>query len=223
MCGIELDSVLGSGKKNVMKTRHFVLCFTIGFTGCTGHQTFDDGSDAVREHREDAGPRSDGAKPAGNTASNGSNVADAGGNAASAGSNEADAGAANPTLGADTASNGSDIADGGGNAASAGSNEADAGAANSTLEVGADVEGTTVMVDVGEELILTLQTIGPGNYEEAMVMGDALESLGSEYATLQNPGGPTQLFHFRGVAPGQATVSIPHTTRPTFAFQIAVQ
>jgi hypothetical protein len=174
MCGSALDSSAGSGQKNVMKTRHFVLCFTIAVTGCVGHQTFDDGSDAVREHREDAGPRSDGD-------------------------------------------------DAVGNAASTGSDEADAAAASSTLDVGADVEGTTVVVDVGEELILTLQTIGPGNYEEAVVTGEAVESLGSEYATLQNPGGPTQLFHFRGVAPGQATVSIPHTTRPTFAFQIDVQ
>ena len=52
---------------------------------------------------------------------------------------------------------------------------------------------------------------------------NTVEFVSSGYAAVQNPGGPTQLFTFRAVSPGQATVSIPHTMGSTFLFDITVE
>jgi hypothetical protein len=72
-------------------------------------------------------------------------------------------------------------------------------------------DGDTVVVAVETEAQLTLGTIGPGQYGEPQISSEAVAFEGVELASLQNPGGPTQIYVFRCVRPGAATITIPHT------------
>ncbi len=96
-------------------------------------------------------------------------------------------------------------------------------ASDSSLEFGPDIEGQTLDAAVGDSLTLRLQTIGPGNYEDPQLDGDAVTFDGSELPAMQNPGGPTQLFHFTAVQPGLVAVTVPHTFGSPFTFSIDVE
>jgi hypothetical protein len=65
---------------------------------------------------------------------------------------------------------------------------------------------------VDDEIDVTLQTIGPGQYDEHPSVSSPAVAL-SKVSILMpaNPGGPRQLFQFRAVTPGRAVISIPHT------------
>ena len=71
--------------------------------------------------------------------------------------------------------------------------------------------GLTISVAVGDRIDITLQTIGPGQYETPVVSSGSVRFLGESSAGPPNPGGPRQLFRFQAVAPGRAEITIPHT------------
>jgi hypothetical protein len=85
--------------------------------------------------------------------------------------------------------------------------------------------GRLLSVRSGDEIRVTLQTIGPGQYDELpSVSSPAVVFLRVSILTPPNPAGPRQLFEFRAVAAGHAVVSIPHTGQnPRFEITIDVR
>jgi hypothetical protein len=83
--------------------------------------------------------------------------------------------------------------------------------------------GRVLSVRPRDEIHVTLQTIGPGEYELPSVSSAAVVFLGVSLLTPPNPGGPRQLFQFRVVAVGHADISIPHTGQnPRFGITVDV-
>jgi hypothetical protein len=67
-------------------------------------------------------------------------------------------------------------------------------------------------VSVGEELSITLQTIGPGEYQSPpAVSSSAVRFLDVAYVSPSVPAGPTQRFRFKAEAPGHAIVTFRHS------------
>jgi hypothetical protein len=87
-------------------------------------------------------------------------------------------------------------------------------------------DGQRVSVKVGQPIVITLQTIGGGNYGAPHVSSRAVrfESVDYPPAREQNPGGPKQVYRFTAVAVGETQIRIPHTdANPTVTFTIRVQ
>jgi hypothetical protein len=82
--------------------------------------------------------------------------------------------------------------------------------------------GKHVSAKVGQEIIITLQTIGPGQYETPRVSSSAVRFEGSYFPKEQNPGGPRQVYRFISTAVGEAKVEIPHS-QGTKVYQITVR
>jgi hypothetical protein len=74
--------------------------------------------------------------------------------------------------------------------------------------------GQTVSVALADKIDITLQTIGPGEYDTPLVSSGSVRYLGESSPGLQNPGGVRRLFQFQAVAPGRAEITIPHTRDP---------
>lgn len=72
-------------------------------------------------------------------------------------------------------------------------------------------QGSTIDLVVGQQVALTLATIGPGNYGDPELSSSAVAFDGSKSPQAQNPGGPTQIYVFHAVAVGSTTVTIPHS------------
>ncbi|MBN1652172.1 MAG: hypothetical protein JXA30_00170 [Deltaproteobacteria bacterium] len=70
--------------------------------------------------------------------------------------------------------------------------------------------GGSILVSVGQELQIILQTIGPGRYGVPETTSSTVQFIGEGDAGLQNPGGPRQVFRFYGVEPGEAEIRIPN-------------
>lgn len=85
--------------------------------------------------------------------------------------------------------------------------------------------GRLLFVGLGDEIDVTLQTIGPGEYDELpSVSSAAVTFLSVSLLTPSNPAGPKQLFQFRAVATGHAVISIPHTGQnPRFGITVDVR
>jgi hypothetical protein len=77
----------------------------------------------------------------------------------------------------------------------------------------------------GDEIDVTLQTIGPGAYNERPdVSSPAVVFSKVSMVTPPNPGGPRQLFQFRAMAAGHAVISISHTGQnPRFEITVDVR
>ena len=74
------------------------------------------------------------------------------------------------------------------------------------------IEGETLRVAVGEELELTFQTIGPGEYESPpRISSSALQFLDVTAFRPAPRAGLAQVFRFRGAIPGQAILVIHHS------------
>lgn len=84
--------------------------------------------------------------------------------------------------------------------------------------------GRLLSVGLGDEIHVTLQTIGPGEYDEhPNVSSPAVVFLRVSIITPPNPGGARQLFQFRSMAAGHAVISIPHTVQnPGFGITVDV-
>ena len=92
------------------------------------------------------------------------------------------------------------------------------------LSLGSGDNGRVLSVRPGDEIHVTLQTIGPGEYELSNVSSSAVVFLGVSILTPANPGGPRQLFQFRVVTLGQADISIRHTGQnPRFGITVDVR
>ena len=87
-------------------------------------------------------------------------------------------------------------------------------------------DGRTIAVLVGDEIEITLQTIGPGEYGTPVVSSGSIRFQGESSPGPQNPGGLRQLFRFEAVAAGRAEITIPHMNGfpvPRAPFAIAVE
>lgn len=77
---------------------------------------------------------------------------------------------------------------------------------------------------VGQELDLTVGTVGPGAYESPLISTTALVFLGDSLIGPPTPAGPRQLFRFRGAAVGQAIVVLHHSgNAPTITDTVTVR
>ena len=79
--------------------------------------------------------------------------------------------------------------------------------------VGVD-DGTSQRLDasVGAEIIVTLQTIGPGEFASPPVISsNNVRFVDVSQADVAVPAGPTQRFRFKAVAPGRAVITLRHT------------
>jgi len=82
--------------------------------------------------------------------------------------------------------------------------------------------GRLLSVGVGDEIDVTLQTIGPGQYDERpAISSPAVMFVKVSLSTQPNPGGPRQFFQFTAAAAGQAAISIAHTVQDR-RFEITV-
>ncbi len=77
---------------------------------------------------------------------------------------------------------------------------------------GAD-SGSTIKAAVSQCIDIKLQTVGPGQYETPIISSSSVKFLSSELLSPAIPAGPTQLYKFQAVAPGTATIEIPHSVR----------
>ncbi len=83
--------------------------------------------------------------------------------------------------------------------------------------------GTSVMASVGDQMDVTLQTIGPGEYAAPGLSSSAVRYLGVSLVGPAIPAGPTQRFVFEVVATGSTEIVIPHTSQgPTFRVVVVV-
>jgi hypothetical protein len=71
--------------------------------------------------------------------------------------------------------------------------------------------GRNLAVAVGDEIDVTLQTIGPGEFGSPVLSSGSLRFLGESSPGAPNPGGARQLFRFEAAASGRAEVTIPHS------------
>jgi hypothetical protein len=86
-------------------------------------------------------------------------------------------------------------------------------------------DGQRVTAKVGQPIVVTLQTIGGGQYGTPQISSRAVRFEGSAFAPPkdQNPGGPKQVFRFTAATQGEAQIRIPHTdSNPTVTFTIQV-
>jgi len=82
----------------------------------------------------------------------------------------------------------------------------------------------TLSLAVGQELDVTLQSVGPGEYESPpMVSSASLRFLSVGLVSPYVPAGPTQQFTFKGEALGQAIVVFQHSgNNPTVSDTVNV-
>ena len=70
--------------------------------------------------------------------------------------------------------------------------------------------GQGVDAAVGQPIQITLQTIGPGEYDSPQISSPAIRFESARLAKEQIPGGPKQIYHFLAVSEGEAQVKIRH-------------
>ena len=74
-------------------------------------------------------------------------------------------------------------------------------------------QSQTFKITVGQELDLTVGTVGPGQYEAPpSISSNALQFLDAAIVGPYTPGGPQQLFRFKGQTRGTAVVVIQHSS-----------
>lgn len=77
-------------------------------------------------------------------------------------------------------------------------------------ELTAQDNGRIVNLAMNQYVYLKLQTIGPGQYGEPVLSSAAVSFEGMTLPETQNPGGPTQVYHFRTLTVGKTLLTIPH-------------
>jgi hypothetical protein len=96
--------------------------------------------------------------------------------------------------------------------------------------------GQHVAAAVGQPIQITLQTIGPGEYDSPQISSSAIRFESVAFAKEPIPAGPTQIYRFRAVSEGEAQVKIRHViqlqssvpvgpiadTNPVFAVRVRV-
>lgn len=85
------------------------------------------------------------------------------------------------------------------------------GGCSSPLQVNGPPSRTLSLV-AGQKVDVRLQTVGPGEYSSPpTVSSSAVRFLGVSLVGPYVPAGPTQVFRFIALAPGQAIVAFHHT------------
>ena len=86
-------------------------------------------------------------------------------------------------------------------------------------------QSQTLTIAVGQELDLTVGTVGPGEYESPpSISSTALRFLDAKVVPPYLPSGPTQLFRFQAEARGLALVVIRHSGNdPTIQDTVVVR
>lgn len=90
---------------------------------------------------------------------------------------------------------------------------------------GPDAPGDPVTLVVGQELHLTLGTVGGGHYDSLPAISSAAVRLvDAAYVGPFHPGGPRQLFRFVAERSGTAVITFRHTgTSPTVTSTVTVR
>jgi hypothetical protein len=90
---------------------------------------------------------------------------------------------------------------------------------------GPDVPGGPVTLVVGQELHLTLGTVGGGHYDSLpAISSPALRFVDAAHVGPFTPGGPRQLFRFVAKRPGTAVITFTHTDdEPTVTSSVTVR
>jgi len=74
------------------------------------------------------------------------------------------------------------------------------------------VPSGTLSIAVGQEVKITMRTVGPGEYvSPPMLTGSAIAFLDVSSPDIQVPAGVTQVFRFKGVARGQGIIQFHNT------------
>ena len=86
-------------------------------------------------------------------------------------------------------------------------------------------QARTFTIAVGQELDLTVGTVGPGEYKTPPTISSAaLRFLDATIVGPNVPAGPRQLFRFRGASRGTALVVIEHSgSNPTIRDTVIVK
>ena len=86
-------------------------------------------------------------------------------------------------------------------------------------------QSQTLRIAVGQELELTVGTVGPGEYKAPpSISSNALRFLDVTLVSPYTPAGPRQLFRFRGQARGTALLEIQHSgSNPTILDTVIVR
>ncbi len=93
---------------------------------------------------------------------------------------------------------------------------------DSIASLNAGATDRTITVGLGQEVRITLQTIGPGNYDSLPALSStAVRFLDMAYLGPFVPAGPTQLFRFSAVARG-TTIIVFHSSDMNPAVQDTV-
>jgi hypothetical protein len=98
------------------------------------------------------------------------------------------------------------------------------GCGRSNVNLDNDDSGRTVALSAGEELDITLGSIG--NQGEPSVSANAIRFDGSDVIPPFNPGGPKIRYRFTAAARGQATITIPFlnpSNPPPFTVDVNVE
>jgi hypothetical protein len=97
-------------------------------------------------------------------------------------------------------------------------------ASHDTTAVGNSDSGRTLTLSAGDELDVTLSSIG--NQGDPSVSSTAIHYDGSSLVGPLNPGGPTILYKFTAAGRGTATITIPFTIPsypPPFTLDVNVE
>ena len=86
-------------------------------------------------------------------------------------------------------------------------------------------EGRTVTASLGQEVRITLGTVGPGAYESPPAVSSlVVHFLDMAYVGPAVPSGPTQEFRFQAVAVGRAIITFHHSgNNPTVSDTVDVR
>jgi hypothetical protein len=86
------------------------------------------------------------------------------------------------------------------------------GSSNEGVVSANGVSQRMISAAVGQEVDLTLGTVGPGEYASPPVISaPALRFVDVSYVSPYVPAGPRQLFRFTATAPGRFIISFQHT------------
>lgn len=97
--------------------------------------------------------------------------------------------------------------------------------ANDTSVLIANQQGRTIGARVGQEVDITLGTVGPGQYDSIpAVSSTVVRFIDAAYVGPPIPSGPQQRFRFTAQASGVAIITFRHSgTNPTVIDTIAVR
>jgi hypothetical protein len=87
------------------------------------------------------------------------------------------------------------------------------------LSLNFENSGQNLDATVGQQIEITLGTVGPKQYGTPQVSSPAIRLESVELAGPQNPGGPTYVYFLEAAAEGEAQVTIPivHSENPDWA------